>query len=101
MNNELNMTAGQLSAKDTLANYICSINWISSDCEGFSVMVNNLYHELENGNRCLTPEQAHQEALSALSFIGRALNHIKADLDNATHTADAELLEINIRDRAS
>lgn len=101
MNNELNKVAEPISIKNTLDEYLHSIRCISADCEGFAVMVNNLYQELENGNRCLSPEEAHQEALSALSYISRALNHIKADLNEATYTAEDDLLEINRIERAS
>ena len=101
MNNELNKVAEPISIKNTLDEYMHSIRCISADCEGFAVMVNNLYHELENGNRCLTLEEAHQEALSALSYIARSLTHMYCDLNSATNAAEDGIILSRLQNKAS
>lgn len=96
MNNELNIVATEpISAEDAISEYMNSIQNISMDAQGLSVLINNLYHELENGNRCLTPSECYDEAMSALSFIRNAVKHIEADLDEATRDADMRLLALH------
>ena len=101
MNNELNIIAEPVNEEDIISNCIYAIQAVSMNAQGLAVLVKNLHQELENGNRSLTLEQAHDEAMSALSYIASALKHMESDLDEATRTADNCQLQLRIQNKAS
>lgn len=102
MNEEMNnVTTEKVNADDLISNCIYSIQLVSMNSQGLAVLVNNLYQELENGNRCLTPEESYEEAMSALSYLGNALKHMESDLDEVINTADKGLLQLRIQNKAS
>ena len=60
------------------------VTMIRYELKGLSVLLNNLAQEVENGNRNITPEEAHEEMLNSITFASSSLMSFYKRLGDAT-----------------
>lgn len=56
----------------------------ASELNGLKILLYNLYQEVENGNRFLSTEEAHDEMLEAIFFASNAIGRISKELSKST-----------------
>lgn len=85
MNNEMNNTPfNNQVTNENVSLFAHEIIEHCSELDGLKVLLNNLYHEMEDGNRVLNTEQANREMLDAIYFSANALGMISKELRGCT-----------------
>lgn len=55
-----------------------------AELNGLKALLVNLYQEMENGTRCIEPDQALSETLASVYFTANAIGRISEELSKST-----------------